>query len=34
MGLHDGHRARKKEQFRRQGLDGFADHEVLEEGYQ
>ena len=30
MGLHDGHRARKKEQFRRQGLDGFADHEVLE----
>ena len=30
MGLHDGHRARKKEQFRRHGLDGFADHEVLE----
>ena len=30
MGLHDGHRARKKEQFRRQGLDGFADHEALE----
>ena len=30
MGLHDGHRARKKELFRRNGLDGFADHEVLE----
>lgn len=30
MGLHDGHRARKKELFRRHGLDGFADHEVLE----
>ena len=30
MGLHDGHRARKKEQFRQHGLDGFADHEVLE----
>lgn len=30
MGLHDGHRARKKEQFRQHGLDSFADHEVLE----
>ena len=30
MGLHDGHRARKKEQFRLHGLDSFADHEVLE----
>ncbi len=30
MGLHDGHRARKKEQFLRTGLEGFADHEVLE----
>jgi len=30
MGLHDGHRARKKSQFLEQGLDSFADHEVLE----
>lgn len=30
MGIHDGHRERKKEQFRRYGLDSFADHEVLE----
>ena len=30
MGLHDGHRARKKALFRQSGLDGFADHEVLE----
>lgn len=30
MGLHDGHRQRKKEQFRTQGLDSFADHEALE----
>ena len=30
MSLHDGHRARKKEQFRKYGLDAFADHEVLE----
>lgn len=30
MGIHDGHRARKKAQFRQHGLDGFADHEVLE----
>ena len=30
MAVHDGHRARKKEQFRTHGLDAFADHEVLE----
>ena len=30
MGLHDGHRQRKKEQFLTRGLDSFADHEVLE----
>ena len=30
MGLHDGHRQRKKEQFRTQGLASFADHEALE----
>lgn len=30
MGLHDGHRQRKKQQFLQHGLDGFADHEVLE----
>ena len=30
MGVHDGHRQRKKEQFLRRGLEGFADHEVLE----
>ncbi len=30
MSIHDGHRARKKEQFREHGLDTFADHEVLE----
>ena len=30
MGVHDGHRQRKKQQFLQQGLDGFADHEVLE----
>lgn len=30
MGLHDGHRARKRAQFRSSGLDSFADHEVLE----
>lgn len=28
--VHDGHRARKKEQFREHGLEAFADHEVLE----
>ena len=30
MGLHDGHRQRLRERFRRQGLEGFAEHEVLE----
>ena len=30
MGVHDGHRERKREQFRQHGLDSFADHEVLE----
>lgn len=30
MGIHDGHRQRKREQFIRHGLDAFADHEVLE----
>ncbi len=30
MSVHEGHRQRKKEQFRKNGLDGFADHEVLE----
>ena len=30
MGLHDGHRARKKQQYLKAGLDHFADHEVLE----
>lgn len=30
MGVHDGHRQRKKQQFLQHGLDGFADHEVLE----
>lgn len=30
MGLHEGHRERKKEQFRQHGIDAFADHEVLE----
>ncbi|MBE6971205.1 MAG: DNA repair protein RadC [Ruminococcaceae bacterium] len=30
MGVHDGHRQRKKQQFAQHGLDGFADHEVLE----
>ena len=30
MGIHDGHRARKKEQFLQTGLDSFADHEALE----
>ena len=30
MGLHDGHRQRKKTQFLQQGLESFADHEVLE----
>lgn len=30
MGAHDGHRARKKEQFLRHSGDSFADHELLE----
>lgn len=30
MSLHDGHRARKREQFQKHGLDAFADHEALE----
>ena len=30
MAVHDGHRARKKQQFRAHGLDAFADHETLE----
>ncbi len=30
MGIHDGHRKRRREQFLRHGLDAFADHEVLE----
>lgn len=30
MDEHDGHRQRKKEQFLHNGLDAFAEHEVLE----
>ena len=30
MGTHDGHRERKRRQFREHGIDAFADHEVLE----
>ena len=30
MAVHDGHRARKKQQFREHGLDAFAEHEALE----
>ena len=30
MGVHDGHRSRKKQQFLRRGADSFADHELLE----
>lgn len=30
MGLHEGHRQRKKDLFTQQGLSAFADHEVLE----
>lgn len=30
MNIHNGHRARLKQRFLEQGLDGFADHEVLE----
>ena len=28
--VHDGHRGRMKERFYNTGLDGFADHEILE----
>ena len=30
MGVHDGHRDRKKAQYRRCGSEPFADHELLE----
>jgi len=30
MNVHEGHRARKKLQFMENGLDAFAEHEVLE----
>ena len=30
MGVHDGHRDRKREQFLRCGAESFADHEALE----
>ena len=30
MSVHDGHRERMKERFRKTGLDGFEDHEALE----
>ena len=30
MGVHDGHRDRKREQFLRCGAESFADHELLE----
>lgn len=30
MGVHDGHRKRKRNQFLRSGADSFADHELLE----
>lgn len=30
MGVHDGHRERKRDQFLRCGPDPFADHELLE----
>ena len=30
MGVHDGHRERRRERFRESGLKGFADHEALE----
>ena len=30
MGIHDGHREKKRRQFLQHGLDSFADHEVLE----
>ena len=30
MTMHEGHRGRMRERFRREGLEGFAPHEVLE----
>jgi len=30
MGIHDGHRERKRAQFLKHGADSFADHELLE----
>ncbi len=30
MTMHEGHRKRMRERYRKEGLDGFADHEVLE----
>ena len=30
MGVHDGHRARKRDQFLRCGAESFAEHELLE----
>lgn len=30
MTMHDGHRKRMRERFRKEGLEGFAPHEVLE----
>lgn len=30
MSIHEGHRQRLKERFRKEGLDSFQDHEVLE----
>lgn len=30
MTMHEGHRKRMRDRFRTEGLDGFADHEVLE----
>ena len=30
LGIHDGHREKMRQRFLRTGLDGFADHEVLE----
>lgn len=30
MGIHDGHRERKRDQFLRCGAEAFADHELLE----
>ena len=30
MSVHQGHRARVKERFSREGLDGFSEHQVLE----